>query len=220
MTWRPLVALLALAACGPSSMPPPRIVVFNPARMLASDAAWMQVQLEAVLPFAVDLNHTLASVDPRASLEIGTRALAASEIDAGSRIFALVPSMFTPGAYDVTVRLIDGRAAVAPGGFVVEPGQWPDSYEFSPIANQRAGEPFLVTIRAVLGGATDTAFHGTVNLSSSHGTLEPATTSPFDAGLVTERLVTIEQTSGNVTLTATDIDGRTGTSNTFLVLPP
>ena len=96
-----------------------------------------------------------------------------------------------------------------------------------PIADQAAGQPFDVQVRAldafgnlVNGTAGGDTFDGTVDLSSNvAGTSGLATTAAFTAGNLASHSVTLTETSdGAATLTATNTDGsESGTSSPFTV---
>jgi len=214
-----LLISAALAGCGPSPLPPPRILQVTPSSMLASEAVQLSVQVDAVLPFHVDYRVPSAQADDRVTLTLGGWQLEASALTGGT-VTAFVPSVLAPGSYDVGIRLADGRAATLPAGFSVGAGSWPDSFELvEPILDQTAGQPFVVALRAVRAGVTDATFHGTVGLSLNHGTVEPQNTAAFDSGLVTERGVIITTPGGGMVLTASDLAGHSVSSAPFKVNP-
>ena len=64
-----------------------------------------------------------------------------------------------------------------------------------------------------------TSFTGTVNLSTTAGTITPATSANFTAGVLTQS-VTVTQVGVNRTISAIDnVSGKVGISNTFTVNP-
>ncbi|MDQ3264245.1 MAG: hypothetical protein M3Y59_11380 [Myxococcota bacterium] len=210
---------LAGAGCG-SQLPDPRVLGVTPSTMLASEAREVVVRLEGVLPFTVDYDQGQASADRLTSLRIGGRELVTSGYRADGTIQAFIPSVLPVGDHDVTVRLGDQRSATAPSAFSVAMGNWPDGYQFEgTIPDQVVDQPFAVTIRALEGGLPFPAFNGTVNLTASRPEFPSLITQPFDAGLVTERTMTIPFT-GAVSLTVTDTNGTSASSNTFLVRAP
>jgi hypothetical protein len=103
--------------------------------------------------------------------------------------------------------------------FTVNPGPL-DHFALSTIASPRtAGIAFSITITArdALNN-TVTGFAGTVALSTTAGTISPATSGNFSAGVRTES-VTLTQAGTGQTVTAADGSGHTGTSNAFTVDP-
>lgn len=217
-----LLFALLLAACG-DGLSDPTVLSVTPSTMLASEALPVTVQVEGVLPFQIDYGRSSATADVEATVLIDTREFPTPGYQVDGTVVAFLPSVLSPGLHDVSVRFGDGRSGVATGAFTVLPGQWPGSYEITTIPDQVAGQPFLVTVRAVVaaGTATDTSFGGTVNLSTDRATpVTPSITQPFDQGLVTERTVVIAQPAPNISLVITDGNGTTATSNAFRVDPP
>jgi len=214
-----LASLLLMAGCG-SSLPDPSVVGVSPQTMLASEAREVVVRLEGILPFSVDYNQGTATADPATRLRIGGQEFASSGYRADGTLSAFIPSVLSEGTYDVEVRLADERTGTAAGAFTVTPGNWPDQYQFEgTIPEQVVGQPFAVTIRALKEGVTFPSFTGTARLTGNRPEFVPLITQPFDAGLVTERTVTIPY-AGPATLTVTDTNGTTATSNSFLVRAP
>lgn len=216
-----VLGLVALAGigCG-SQLADPRVLGVTPATMLASEAREVVVRLEGVLPFTVDYDQGQASADRSTTLRIGGREFVTSGYREDGTIQAFIPSVLPVGDHDVTVRLGDQRSATAPAAFSVGPGNWPDGYQFEgTVADQVVDQPFAVTIRALEGGLPFPAFFGTVTLTANRPEFTAVITQPFDAGLVTERTVTLPFT-GAVSLTVTDTNGTSATSNTFLVRAP
>jgi hypothetical protein len=106
---------------------------------------------------------------------------------------------------NVTTLGIDNYLVVAAGG-----GQ---------IADQTAGEFFFITITARDAfNATVSDFSGTVNLSttSEFAVGYGGTSDAFSNGVLSNYLVSLIRYGTNVTLTAS-LDGKTGTSNEFLL---
>ncbi|HTP80323.1 MAG TPA: Ig-like domain-containing protein, partial [Bacteroidota bacterium] len=84
---------------------------------------------------------------------------------------------------------------------------------------QTAGSPFDVTLTAQdTGSNTVTGFSGTVNLTTTAGTITPSTSANFSNGSLTQS-VTVTQAGAGKTITADDGSGHTGTSGTFTVNP-
>lgn len=217
---RALLLALVTTACGPGALPPPRVLSVTPDRALASDVVTLRLRTELVLPFHADFTGARATADATVTVLVGEEPLEHATYAADGTVTARLPSGFSPGTYDVSVRLGDGRGGTLPDALTIDPGRWPERYEFlTPIGDQVVGQPFLVTIRAVLAGATDVGFHGTVSLSTNKGPgkVDPRTTAPFDAGLVTERSVRILEPGQGVMLQVTDGGGQLALSNPFRV---
>ena len=82
---------------------------------------------------------------------------------------------------------------------------------------QVAGTAFNVTFTAQdSNNNTVTGFNGSVNLSTTAGSISPTTSGAFTNGVVTKG-VTVTQPGTGKTITADDGSGHTGTSNTFTV---
>ena len=93
-----------------------------------------------------------------------------------------------------------------------------DHFSFAVIGTQTAGTPFNVTITAQdVDNNTVTGYVGTVDLTTTAGTIAPLESSVFSSGVRTES-VTVTTVGELQTITATDNGGtKTGTSNTFTV---
>ncbi|MBS1796695.1 MAG: CSLREA domain-containing protein [Acidobacteria bacterium] len=80
-----------------------------------------------------------------------------------------------------------------------------------------AGTPFNITITAQdSGNNTVTGFTGTVNLTTTAGTISPTVSGAFTAGVATVS-VAVTQSGTGKTISVNDGAGHTGTSNTFTV---
>ena len=92
-----------------------------------------------------------------------------------------------------------------------------DHFVIDPVADQEAGVPFDVTIRAMdeLNNLVD-VFTGTVNISDTTATASPPVSGAFVTGVRTEP-VTIRFQHPAVVLTVDDGIGHSGTSNAFAV---
>ena len=96
-----------------------------------------------------------------------------------------------------------------------------DHFAFNTIGTQTAGTAFSVTITAQdVNDNTVTSFTGTVNLTTTAGTISPVTSGAFTTGVRTQN-VTVTQAGAGKTITATDAggSGKLGTSNSFTVNP-
>jgi hypothetical protein len=120
----------------------------------------------------------------------------------------------TPGTATLIASNSSGASGTSNSFQVLENG---DRFVFDPIGKQTAGEPFLVTIKAVTAtGALFTGFNDTVSLSSTLGTVTPNQVT-LENGLAT--VVLTLDTPGSVRLMA--VSGTmTGTSNSFEVVEP
>jgi sugar lactone lactonase YvrE/F0F1-type ATP synthase membrane subunit c/vacuolar-type H+-ATPase subunit K len=93
-----------------------------------------------------------------------------------------------------------------------------DHFSFATITNKTAGNNFPITILAKdQYDNTVSAYSGNGALTYSAGTISPTSTADFNNGTWTGS-VTVTKTGTNVTLGYSD-SGKTGTSNTFNVVP-
>jgi hypothetical protein len=107
-------------------------------------------------------------------------------------------------------------------GQLVEVGVALDHFAFATISSPQAtGTAFNITIYARdQFGDPDTSFTGTVDLSTTAGTINPSVSGPFVGGQRTES-VTVTASGINQTITATRTGGpETGTSDPFTVCTP
>ncbi|MFZ3044157.1 MAG: MBG domain-containing protein [Minisyncoccia bacterium] len=93
-----------------------------------------------------------------------------------------------------------------------------DHFAISAIGTQTAGTAFNITITAQdVNNNTLTSYTGTVDLTTTAGTIAPTQSAAFSSGVRTES-VTVTQSGAGKTITATDHGGtKTGTSSTFTV---
>jgi hypothetical protein len=91
-------------------------------------------------------------------------------------------------------------------------------FSFGPISSQIAGQAFNVTIAAQDAyNNTVPGFSGTVNLTTTAGTISPATSAAFVAGVCSQS-VTVTSAGSQQTITATRTGGsQSGTSGAFIV---
>lgn len=215
MRWPAL--LLALCACGPAGLPPPKILSIAPSQMIACEGATVTVDAEVVLPTYLDYGHSAASASPDVSLRIGSIAVGTGKYSPGGLLVADVPPLFAPGRYDVALRVSDGRPeAVDAAAFAVAPTPYPDGYTVDFVPDQTQGQPFPITLRA--SGLNGPAYNCTVALSTNRGSLFPTQSHPFLRGVRTE-WVTIPSAVSSVVITARDDNGGFGSSNPFRVNP-
>ncbi len=95
-----------------------------------------------------------------------------------------------------------------------------DHFVFDAIPAQTVASGFTVTVTAKdVGGLTVTGFTGTVDFTSTIGTVTPATSPSFSAGVLTTTISLASAGTGTVTATDHAGTGRTGTSTSFTVYP-
>lgn len=213
---RLLLAALLATGCGESALPAPTVRSISPNSALASEATSVSVQVDGVLPGSVDYDRSSAQVRSEVSLLVGTLAIGSGQWEPGGKLTGLVPSLLSPGSYDVRVSFADGRVGTLQNAFIVSPGKWPSNYSVDAIPNPRAGVPFTVTVHA--NGANGATFHGNVIFRTSKGTVTPALSDPFANGVLTQSL-TIPDAATGVVLLVSDAQGHFGTSNAFDVTP-
>ncbi len=94
-----------------------------------------------------------------------------------------------------------------------------DHFTFDAIATQQSGTAFNVTITAqAQDNSTVTGFTGTVNLATNGGSIAPATSGAFVAGVRTESTTITGLYRANQTISATGgSPSRTGTSAVFVL---
>ena len=123
-----------------------------------------------------------------------------------------------------TIAVTDhgGTKTGTSGTFTVLPGAL-DHFAFGPISSpQVAGTAFAVGITAQDAYNNPvTSFGGTVDLTTTAGTISPATSGAFTAGVLASQSVTVTGAGTGKTITATDHagTGKTGTSAPFTVNP-
>lgn len=111
----------------------------------------------------------------------------------------------TSSSFEIAPGALDHFAVTAAGG--------------GAIADQVAGTAFSIGVEAKdVNNNTVTNFTGTVSISDATGTITPATSGSFSAGVLASQDVTISKAQSNVTITVTG-SGKSGTSNSFTVNP-
>lgn len=213
---RALFAALCLCACGGSTLPDPSIGSISPSTMAGSDSTAISVQVHGVLPTAADYDDSSVQLDPTVSLLVGPLVVGTGKWEADGSLSGTVPSLLPTGTYDVRVSFSDGRSATLKNGFTVTPGRWPSNYSIDTVGNQKAGQPFTITVHA--NGANGSLFHGNVIVRTNKGTITPALSDAFQDGTLTQTL-TIKDANTSVVLTVTDAQGHAGVSNAFDVTP-
>ncbi|HUU00923.1 MAG TPA: Ig-like domain-containing protein [Myxococcota bacterium] len=168
-------------------------------------------------PLNVDLSTSNPAgsfdADPAGSFD-GTFTQVTIASGTSDAIFYYRDTLSGPAVIGVTAPALvgDSRGIQIVGGPVV-------GFEFDQIPAQQAGRPFFVRLAArdAWDNLAD-GFAGTVNLSDSSGTLDPAISGPFVAGQHSESM-SVTGAIGADLLTADDGSGHAGQSNPFAVLP-
>ncbi|HET8541217.1 MAG TPA: hypothetical protein VFL83_15185 [Anaeromyxobacter sp.] len=152
---------------------------------------------------------------------------AGAPVEAGSvaltqrrTLAAVVPAGLAPGRYDVAVTDPAGRTGVLPDGFeVASDAASAVAFRIDPIATQRAGVPFAVSVAAVdAAGRVVSGFAGSLSVSDDSGTAAPTTAGPLVLGRAVAQIgVAVPRAADR--LTVSDGAGRTGVSNAFDVGP-
>lgn len=207
-----LVGLTACAGEQVHSQPePPAVVSVLPSEMTADMSGPLLLQLSG-LPSYLDYGRSSAEF-PTASVTIGAVLTVPSEILPGFQVQAQVPSGLPSGTYDLGVLLSDGYKASLPAAFTIHEPLQGLGFSFQTITEQVQGVPFVIAIRAL--GPDAVRFRDAVDLWSAQQ-VTPSRTGPFNDGVLVMD-VTLQLPGDAVTLTATDAQGRTGTSNPFRV---
>jgi hypothetical protein len=217
MSFRLIALLLGVCACGNGALPPPTILSIVPAEMVACEGAAVTVGVDAILPTRFDYSQSAATADPDIALRVGAVAVGSGKYVPGGFLTAAVPPVFSPGNYDVGLRLSDGRPeAILPAGFAVRPNPYPDGYLIDFVPDQTQGQPFAITLRAL--GSNASLYKCAVALSSDRGAISPRVSGNFQLGVRTE-WVTIDRPFPSVVITVRDDGGHSGSSNPFRVGP-
>ncbi|MEW5737941.1 MAG: hypothetical protein AB1938_03390 [Myxococcota bacterium] len=138
-------------------------------------------------------------------------------------LHAVVPAGLTPGLYTLHVVTPSNLELTLADAFRVVSVDNLDAlvaaYRIEPVAPQRVGVPFDVTVTArdEQGRVVD-GFAGVASLADRTGTVVPRTVGPFLSGTWTGR-VEVRAPSTADALTVSDAAGRTGASNDFPVGP-
>lgn len=162
-----------------------------------------------------------SALDATYTARLGRDALADVALADDGTLRATVPAGLTPGTYSLTVVDPAGRTLTLSDAYRVLSIDTLSSlvaaYRIEPIAPQRTGVPFAVTVSAIdEQGAVVDAFSGSAALTDRTGTVVPRTLAFFTRGVWTGA-VEVRTPSAADALTVTDTDGRTGTSNDFAV---
>jgi hypothetical protein len=172
--------------------------------------------MSAVLPFTVDYAGSRIDVAPLVTLSMDGNPIGSANVTSDGQVAGLVPSGLTPGVYDVTALLQDGRTATLDSGFTVTPGIWPSGYTIDPIPSELLHQPFDVTVRAQ--GTGSQLFDGTVRLATDTNTVSPSLSDPFIGGVLIQQVI-LSGHRATMTLTVTDARGISASSNPFSAAP-
>ncbi len=139
----------------------------------------------------------------------------------GTQLTATIPaaSLTVAGAKSITVfNPTPGGGTSNAQTLTVNPASV-DHFDFDAISSpQAAGTAFSITMTAKDAyGNVATGFGGTVNLSTTGGTISPTTSGTFSSGVRVED-VTVTLAGTGKTISANDGSGHTGTSGTFDVV--
>lgn len=156
----------------------------------------------------VDLTTTDTSISPTTSSSFTSGTLTQSVTLTGINT-----------ARTITVTDHGGSATGTSNTFDVNSSAALDHFSFGVISSPKvAGTPFNVTITAIdTGGNVYTGFTGTVDLTTTAGSISPTTSGSFTSGVRTES-VTVTGTGLGKTISAKDhLGSAVGTSTTFTV---
>ena len=163
---------------------------------------------------ASDLSVTISGDNAGASV--------ATITDDGNGIYSTSYTPTDAGTDQVTITLNGSGISGSPFTSQVSAGSIA-SYDISTISSpQTAGVDFSITITALdANGNTATGYNGTADLSTTAGTITPATTASFTSGTITLD-VSVSEAGADQTITATDGTDNTisDTSNSFDVVSP
>lgn len=152
---------------------------------------------------SVAIDDTTGTIAPTAS----------GAFSAGMRTVTVTIAEAQPGV-QIQVDDRQGHTGSSPVFDVVGAGI--DRFAIEPIADQQAGTPFQVSLRALDANDNTVEFGGTAQLADSTGSLSPTGCADFSAGVCTVSVTVTAAEAANV-LTAGDGLGHSGQSNPFAV---
>lgn len=188
MMRRTLLLVLLAAGC---TKPPaaPQLQGLTPSRGTSDRPTPVVIAASGLRPkLLTDFTNPAGSVlDQRFSARLGREPLTDVQLAADGSLTAVVPAGLPAGPWDLTVTTPEGAVLVLPRAFQVlateDLALLVEGFRFEPVAPQRLGVPFLVTVSAVDGaGATVEAFAGTATLGDETGTVVPKRLGPFSRG--------------------------------------
>ncbi len=160
--------------------------------------------------------HPVADFDGSVAISDSTCTIAptaSGEFSAGMRTVTVTIAEAQPGV-QIQVDDRQGHSGSSPVFDVVGAGI--DHFAIEPIADQQAGTPFAVSLRALDANENTVEFGGTAQLADSTGSLAPTSCADFSAGICTVS-VTVTMAAAVDVLTASDGLGHNGQSNPFAV---
>jgi hypothetical protein len=216
------VLLPLLWACSTSEPTAPvTLTSVTPTTVAASECIDVEVALSGELPITLDYGTSTVTVNEASVREvfIGPQRFASSSLQWSAGSFTLPLSGNLPeGTHDVGVLLSDGSTLVLPASFEVTAPLQITGFTLDYVLDHYPGEPFIVVIRAL--GADAARFQGKVQLTTSHGRLQPTEGSGFQDGVLRQE-VTLTGEPGNAFLQVKDAcQGFQTQSNDFRLLAP
>lgn len=219
-----LVAAAALVGCSRAAEPP-ALTGITPDRGPADRPVSVVISGKGLRPVLfTDFSRKASStLGTEWTARLGRVALEQVALGDDGVLNAVVPAGLTPGLYPLEVVDPSGRALLLPDAYRVLSADLLDTlvtqYRVEPVAPQRVGVPFDVTVSALdAQGAVVDGFSGVAALADRTGTVVPRSLGPFLSGRWTGP-VEVRAPSAADALTVTDTAGRTGTSNDFAVGP-
>ena len=164
-----------------------------------------------------------SSVTISSSTTAFTGSMLSVNASSGVATFSVIKPMTAGSANTLTASDSEngGLAGATSSTFTVNAGTL-DHFGFAAIGAQTAGTAFPITITAQdVNNNTVTSYAGTVNLTTTAGTITPSPSAAFSSGVLSSYNVTVTQSGILKTITATDAggSGKTGTSSSFTVNP-
>lgn len=217
-----LASFLLFVSCtkGPT---PPLLTSVTPDRGPSNRAVTLTITGERLgARLFTDFSRKQGSaLDSTWSAKLGREVLTDVGLNDDGTLHATVPAGLSPGPYELSVVDPSGRTLTLPDAYRVLSidtlSALVSGFRFDAVAPQRTGVPFPITISALdAQGAVVDGFSGAVTLSDRTGAVVPGALAFFAAGRWTGP-VEVRVPSAADALTATDADGRAGTSNDFAV---
>ncbi len=161
-------------------------------------------------------DHPVGDFDGSVAISDSTGTIAptaSGAFSAGMRTVTVTIAEAQPGV-QIQVDDRQGHSGSSPVFDVVGAGI--DHFAIEPIADQQAGTPFAVSLRALDANDNTVEFGGTAQLADSTGSLSPTSCADFTAGVCTVS-VTVTTAAAADVLTAGDGLGHSGRSDPFTV---
>jgi len=218
---------LALTACGPTTLAPPRIDTITPARAPEGVATDIDLHgdgfLASILTDFRRASRSTLSADIQVTLLSDTGDAFPCEAPTlldPHTVHALVPATLPRGLYDLQLVDAQGRGTTLAGSFsVVTPAESVARFEVLPIVEQHARVPFPLRVLALDDtGRLVESFEGRVQLSDDTGTLAPTSAGPFTRGRL-DAFVSVATLTAADVIHLQDALGHAGQSVPFAVTP-